>query len=79
MERRMNMETKRDEHIAHVLKDRSTLLDGQEFTEPMLKTFLPHIRCLNLGGKPVDTSRTSEASIPPEAPRDKTSIQPDRD
>jgi len=71
MERRMNMVTKSDEHIAHVLKDRSTLLDGKEFAEPTFESFLPHIRCLNLGGRQlgVDTSRTS-ASLIPADPRD---------
>ena len=66
MERRMNMETKADEHIAHVIKDRSTLLDGKEFAEPTFDTFLPHIQCLNLGGKQlgVDVSRNSGAAIP---------------
>jgi hypothetical protein len=77
MERRMNMESKKDEHIAHVLKDRSAFLDGQEFVEPTFESFLPHVRCLNLGGKQlaVDTSRTSAAAIPAEAPRDKGAIQ----
>jgi hypothetical protein len=66
MERRMNMDTKADEHIAHVVKDRSTLLDGKEFADPTFDTFLPHIQCLNLGGKQlgVDVSRNSEAAIP---------------
>lgn len=73
MERQMNMATKRDEHIAHVLKDRSTLLDGQEFVEPNFESFLPHIQRLNITGKQfaVDTSRTSDASIPPDG-RDKS-------
>lgn len=77
MERRMNMDTKADEHIAHVVKDRSTILDGKEFADPTFKHFLPHVKCLNLGGKQmgVDTSRTSAASIPHDAPRDKSSLQ----
>ena len=80
MERKMNMTTKVDEHVAHVVKDRSTLLDGAEFIDPTFEQFLPHIQCLNLaaGTKPeisIDTSRTSAAAIPPDAPRDKTSIQ----
>jgi AAA domain len=80
MERRMNMDTKADEHIAHVVKDRSTLLDGQEFIDPTFKHFLPHIQCLNLdaGRTPeisIDTTRTSAAAIPAGEPRDRTSMQ----
>lgn len=77
MERRMNMTTKVDEHIAHVIKDRSTLLDDKEFADPTFESFLPHIRCLNLGGRQLgpDTTPTSAASIPTEAPRDKNSLQ----
>jgi hypothetical protein len=76
MERRMNMATKADEHIAHVLKDRSTLLDGREFAEPTFESFLPHIRCLNLGGRQlgVDTTRTSASLIPADA-RDSRVVQ----
>ncbi|MGE0751824.1 MAG: AAA family ATPase [Variibacter sp.] len=67
---------------AHVLKDRSTLIDGktfifgaqhenganmsvEELTNQTFSAFLPHIRCLNLGGKQlgVDTKRTSEHDI----------------
>jgi len=79
MERKMNMATKADEHVAHVVKDRSTLLDGKEFADPTFANFLPHIKCLNLGGQQmgIDTSRTSEASIPADAPRDKGKIQRD--
>lgn len=50
---------------ASVLKDRSTLLDGQEFEDPGFAEFLPHIQMLNLGGRQlgVDTSRTSDHLI----------------
>ncbi len=79
MERRMNMATKADEHIAHVVKDRSTLLDGKEFVDPTFQSFLPHIKCLHLSAGraeiSIDTTRTSASAIPPDAPRDKTSIQ----
>jgi len=79
MERKMNMATKADEHVAHVVKDRSTLLDGKEFADPTFENFLPHIKCLNLGGQQmgIDTSRTSAASIPADAPRDRGKIQRD--
>jgi AAA domain len=77
MERVMDVPSKTDQHIAHVVKDRSTLLDGKEFADPTFEHFLPHIKCLNLGGKQlgVDTTRTSAASIPAAAPRDKASMQ----
>lgn len=79
MERKMNMLTKADEHVAHVVKDRSTHLDGMEFSDPTFETFLPHINCLNLGGKQmgIDTSRSSASSIPSDAPRDRSRINRD--
>jgi hypothetical protein len=66
MEREMEMETKTNKHFAKVVKDRSTLLDGKEFPDPDFSCFLPHIQCLNLGGKQmgVDTTRNSEHTIP---------------
>lgn len=68
MERRMNMQTHVNEHVAIVQKDRSTLLDGAEIANPTFESFLPHIRCLNITGQQfaVDTSRTSDRSIPPD-------------
>jgi len=77
MERVMDMATKRDDHVAHVLKDRSDVLDGAEFVNPTFENFLPHILRLNLGGTHlgVDTSRTSDEIIPPDAPRDRGSMQ----
>ena len=79
MERKMNMVTKADEHVAHIVKDRSTLLDGKEFADPTFENFLPHIKCLNLGGQQmgIDITRTSSASIPTDAPRDRGKIQRD--
>jgi hypothetical protein len=76
MERVMNMTTKADEHVAHVVKDRSTLLDGKEIADPTFASFLPHIQCLNLGGRQlgVDTTRNSEASIPADV-RDTKRVQ----
>jgi hypothetical protein len=66
MEREMDMATKTNKHIAKVIKDRATLLDGKEFPDPAFECFLPHIQCLNLGGQHmgVDTSRTSAGIIP---------------
>lgn len=76
MERRMDMETKVDHHYAKVIKDRSGLLDGKEFRNPTFENFLPHIKCLNLGGAHmgVDTTRTSVEMIPVEA-RDHRALQ----
>lgn len=66
MSRDMDMATKTDRHVANIIKDRSTLLDGKEFSEPTFESFLPHIECLNLGGRQlgVDTTRTSMSAIP---------------
>ena len=66
MEREMDMATKTNHHYAKVLKDRSTLLDGKEFADPTFESFLPHIQCLNLGGRQmgVDVTRTSISMIP---------------
>ena len=79
MERKMDVKKKVDLHLAHVIKDRSTLLDGKEFADPTFADFLPHIECLNLAAGPsaisIDTSRTSADSIPAEAPRDKRAIE----
>jgi hypothetical protein len=66
MERQMDVAEKETWRVATVLKDRSTLLDGQQFTDPTFKEFLPHIELLNLGGRQlgVDTTRNSESTIP---------------
>ena len=66
MEREMEMTTRTVKHYAKVLKDRSTLLDGKEMADPTFKDFLPHVKCLNLGGRQlgVDTTRTSDQLIP---------------
>lgn len=76
MERETHHETRKVKRIAHILKDRSTLIDGKAFTNPGFKDFLPHIRFLNIGGAHigVDTSRTSERDIPADGGRDKDRI-----
>lgn len=76
MERETNHETRKVTRTAHILKDRSTLIDGKAFANPGFKDFLPHIRFLNLGGEHigVDTNRTSERDIPADAGRDKNRI-----
>lgn len=47
---------------ATVLKDRSDILDGQQFDDPTFKNFLPHIALLNVGGEQAgfDDTRSSE-------------------
>jgi hypothetical protein len=69
MERHQEMDGNRVKSVyrtATVLKDRSTLLDGKEFSEPTFANFLPHIQRLNIGGRQlgVDTLRTSVSTIP---------------
>jgi len=62
MERDTDLWSKQVAHVATVMKDRSTELDGKRFINPGFADFLPHIRLLNLGGRQlgIDTSRTSE-------------------
>jgi AAA domain len=76
MERRMDMDNRVDHHFAKVIKDRSALLDGQEFRNPGFECFLPHINQLNLGGRHmgVDTTRNSSELIPADS-RDSRSTQ----
>ncbi len=69
MERHQEMDGNRIKRVwrtATVLKDRSTLLDGHEFSEPTFANFLPHIQRLNIGGRQlgVDTLRSSVSTIP---------------
>lgn len=49
-------------HRAHVLKDRTDMLDGKSFDDPIFENFLPHFQKLNIGGEHlgIDTSRTSQ-------------------
>jgi hypothetical protein len=49
-------------HRAHVLKDRSDLINGQSFDNPTFEQFKPHFSCLNLGGNHlgVDTTHNSQ-------------------
>jgi hypothetical protein len=65
MERNVDPRTLQVHRTANVLKDRSTLIDGQAFNNPTFETFLPHIQFLNLGGTQmgVDLSRTSESMV----------------
>lgn len=78
MEREMDLDTRRVSHVAHILKDRSTRLDGKAIKNPSFEDFLPHIECLNLGGVQlgVDTERTSKEMISPD---EKSEYQRDRE
>lgn len=66
MERAMDMKEQKVHREAHILKERFDIIDGMTFKNPTFETFLPHIKLLNLGGEQVgiDSSRTSEGSIP---------------
>lgn len=63
MEKHRDMDTGEVWREAHVLKDRSTRLDGKSIKNPRFEDFMPHIDFLNLGGKQlgVDTSRDSSS------------------
>lgn len=71
MEREMDLDEKTVFRVAHVLKDRSTKIDGKSFENPTFASFLPHIKYLNIGGPQlgVDTSRSSEDTIPDDKQR----------
>lgn len=77
MERGTDMATNKVHRTAYILKDRSNLIDGHAFHNPNFVSFLPHIEFLNLGGVQlgVDTSRTSEHSIPNDAGKDYGRVQ----
>ena len=66
MERETDMESSTVVRVAHIFKDRSTLIDGKEFKNPNFKSFAPHIMSLNFGGvhRGTDTARTSSHMIP---------------
>lgn len=70
MERHETVRTHQVQRVAHILKCRFNVLDGQALTDPetrgpKFEQFLPHIQRLNLGGAQlgVDTSRTSDELI----------------
>lgn len=53
-------------HTATIVKDRTTMIDGQTFKDPTYENIAPHVACLALGTKvnSVDVNRTSEHAIP---------------
>lgn len=61
MEKNRDMESGKVWREAHILKDRSTRLDGKSIRNPTFDDFRPHIDFLNLGGVQlgVDTTRDS--------------------
>jgi len=61
MEKHRDFETGEVWREAHILKDRSTRLDGKTFKNPKFEDFRPHVDFLNLGGVQmgVDTTRDS--------------------
>lgn len=65
MEKHRDMETGEVWREAHIIKDRSTRLDGKSFKNPSFDVFRPHVDYLNLGGVQmgVDTSRDSSSLV----------------
>jgi AAA domain len=61
MQKHRDMATNQVWRDAHIIKDRSTRLDGKTIVNPTFEHFLPHVEFLNLGGHQlgVDTSRNS--------------------
>jgi hypothetical protein len=61
MEKHRDMQSGEVWREAHIIKDRSTRLDGRSIKNPTFADFRPHIDFLNLGGVQlgVDTSRDS--------------------
>lgn len=51
MEREHDMNSQKNNHIARILKDRSTVIDGHVFINPDFKHFLPHVEQAVIGGK----------------------------
>lgn len=68
MEREMDLGDKRVYRVAHILKDRSTKIDGKSFENPTFNSFAPHVAFLNIGGAQmgVDTTRRSDDTIEPD-------------
>lgn len=62
MQKHRDIETKKVWREAHIIKDRSTRLDGKTFVNPTFDHFMPHVDFLNLSGKQfgVDTERDSQ-------------------
>lgn len=61
MEQVENLRTGQVVHRATVQKDRSTLLDGQQFDNPDFDSFLPHIKCLALGSPHIGVGVTGDS------------------
>lgn len=65
MEKHRDMESGQVWREAHIIKDRSTRLDGKTFKNPSFEDFRPHVDYLNLGGTQlgVDTTRSSAGLV----------------
>lgn len=65
MEKHRDLATGEVWREAHVIKDRSTRLDGKSLKNPVFEDFRPHIDFLNLGGVQLglDTSRDSSELV----------------
>lgn len=65
MEKHRDMESGQVWREAHVIKDRSTRLDGKTFQNPSFDDFRPHVDYLKLGGVQmgVDTTRSSAGLV----------------
>jgi hypothetical protein len=61
MEQVEDLRTGKVVHRATVQKDRSTLLDGMQFHNPDFADFLPHVKCLALGGNHVGVGVTGDS------------------
>lgn len=65
MEKHRDMDSGQVWREAHIIKDRSTRLDGKTFQNPSFEDFRPHVDYLNLGGVQlgVDTTRSSAGLV----------------
>jgi hypothetical protein len=61
MEQHEDLRTGKVVHRATVQKDRSTLLDGQQFDNPDFSSFLPHVKCLALGSPHIGVGVTGDS------------------
>jgi hypothetical protein len=62
MEKFRDLETGQMWREAHILKDRSTRLDGKTLRNPSFADFRPHVDFLNLGGAQVGLDTTRDSS-----------------
>lgn len=63
MEKCRDMATNEVWREAHILKDRSTRLDGKTIRNPSFADFMPHVDFLNLGGVQLGVDTTRDSAI----------------